>query len=202
VQSFFHDATLAHAAAKAGYDGALLPNQDYAMVVDGNVGATKGDYYVKKSIDIKTEVYPQGLVRHLVSLRYNLPQPADATDQALNPGSGAYLDYIRVYLPKTSGVADLRLIMDGKLVGSSIDNITVEHGRQVVGTLLRLPRGHQAEIQLAYEVPTSTSGSYHLYLQKQAGIPGTPLTLEFSYPGGQASRATVLDHDQSFDFQW
>ena len=43
------------------------------MVVDANVGGTKGDLYVQKRMEGKVEVSPQGFARHEVILHYSYP---------------------------------------------------------------------------------------------------------------------------------
>jgi hypothetical protein len=43
---------------------------------------------------------------------------------------------------------------------------------------------------------------HDLFMQKQAGIPDRPTTLEVSFPGGQATRRSDLKTDASMVVTW
>jgi hypothetical protein len=202
LQLFMHDPNLARLAAESRFDGALVPTtDDYLMVVDGNVCASKGDFYLRKSIQLKVEVYPSGLARHELVVRYEMPLPVDDVDRALNPRDGSYGDYMRVYLPETATPSGFSFRMDGKPGDGGLERVSVEHGKKVVGTYFNLPRGHLAEMRLTYEVGLA-GGAYQLYLQKQAGVPGLPADLEISYPGAIAHIKVGLARDEVVSFKW
>jgi len=201
----FHDPELASLAAAARYDGALLPvrdGDDYLFVADGNVGGNKADYYIKKSMEVRAELTTDGLSRHQASLLYDYPPPVDADDRALNPGTGAYRDYVRFYLPQTAGVQTIRMAVDGKPAPIAVDSITIEHGHKVIGVFITAPRGHQLRLELFYLVPLPAVDRYHVTLQKQAGIPVRPTQVLISRPGGRASRSVPLDRDAELTFTW
>jgi hypothetical protein len=199
-----HDQGGAQVAAQAHLDGALLnPAADYMMVVDANVGATKGDYYVKKSINFKAEVPAQGSQRHQVVLTYDMPPVADATDALLNTfDGGAYHDYLRVYLPEKAAVEGLAYTLDGSATSDRLDLISFEHGHEVVGAFARVPRGHRVQLTLDYTVPGQGGRSYNLYIQKQAGTPPTPMDVTVSYPGGRLGGTTTLAADYAKGATW
>jgi hypothetical protein len=178
------------------------PSDDYLLVTDANVGANKEDIYLKKSLNIKAEVAPGGMVRHQVSATYDLPQPIDDLDRALNPGKASYRNYVRFYLPQTAVVAGFGVTVDGKSAPGNIDQLSVEHDHAIVGTFLRLPRGHTAVMTLSYEVPIGEKGNYNLYLQKQAGQLTLPTTIDVSYPGGVTSRRSALTRDETVAVSW
>jgi hypothetical protein len=204
LQVYFHDQALETAAASVHYDGSLVPapSDDYLLVTDANVGANKEDIYLKKSLNVKAEVAPGGMVRHQVSATYDLPQPIDDLDRALNPGKASYRNYVRFYLPPTAVVAGFGVTVDGKSAPGNIDQLSVEHDHSVVGTFLRLPRGHTAVMTLSYEVPIGEKGNYNLYLQKQAGQLTLPTTIDVSYPGGVTSRRSALTRDETVAVSW
>lgn len=204
LQFAIHDPQLAAAAHSAGYDGALVQGHpDYLLAVDGNVGATKGDYYMTKTMSVKVELPGSGVSRHEVLLDYDLPLPRDSDDRGLNSGPGQYLDYLRVYLPETAHLAGFHFTEDGRpSTDGGFDRLTFEHGRTAVGINFRLPRGHRVQVRLDYEVPLSAGNSYELYVQKQAGIPSRPTTVEYSYPGGRGHQAADLAVDADFKVQW
>ena len=205
IQAYMHSPALARAVASAQYDGAILPgSQDYAMVVDGNVGATKSDYYMTKSADIKVELPASGISRHQITLKYKLPLPVDETDRALNQNDqGAYADYLRVYLPETVFGATMTYSQDDGQGFGSMDRSEVTAGKRVVSGFFRLPRGHKGTVRIDYLLPTD-GGSYRydLYIQKQAGIPDRPTTLQVSFPGGKAVRRSNLTTDSDMVVAW
>jgi hypothetical protein len=205
IQLQFHSPALASATARAGYDGTILAKgNDYVMVVDGNVGATKSDFYMTKSVDIKAEVPASGLSRHQVTLHYTLPLPVDDVDRALSPGDqGAYADYVRVYLPELASGVTVRYAQDDGPGFGGYDRTELVNGRQVVAAFFRLPRGHQGTLQIDYVVPLDVRNrTFDLFIQKQAGIPDRPTTLELSYPGGQTTRRNNLSTDADFQVSW
>jgi hypothetical protein len=173
------------------------------MVADANVGGTKSDVYLKKTMNVMVEVYPDGLSRHSIALKYYFPPPRDEIDRALNAiDAGAYHDYVRFYLPETATIASIHQVVDGKEIPSGIDSITFSHNRQVVATFFRLTRQHEIEVRLAYIVPVAADGKYNLFVQKQPGILDKPTSIEVSYPGGIARRTYDLSQDVSFSVRW
>ena len=205
IQLQFHSADLASATAAAGYDGAILAKgNDYAMVVDGNVGATKSDFYMTKSMDIKAEVPASGLSRHRVTLQYKLPLPVDDVDRALNhEDQGAYADYVRVYLPELASGVSVRYAQDDGAGFGGYDRTELVNGKQVVAAFFRLPRGHQGTFQIDYTIPLDVRNhTFDLFIQKQAGIPDRPTTLELSFPGGRTTRRSNLSTDAEFQVSW
>src|SRR5438270_6008724 len=79
IQAYFHNPALAEAAATVHFDGGVVAGKDdYLMVSDANVGATKGDYFVRKLMQVKTEVLDQqGVAVHQVDVTYDMPAPKD-----------------------------------------------------------------------------------------------------------------------------
>ena len=203
LQLSLHDPQLAKAAAAAGADGAIVGSvDDYAMVVDANVGATKGDFYIHKSMSLKGELPASGVSRHQLTMRYDLPTPVDAVDRALNPYDGSYHDYVRFYLPQTATLKAFSYTQDGRAGNGSLDSVSSASGKQVIGAFFILPRGHVAEIRVDYEVALNGRHGDELYIQKQAGIPGFPVNLDISYPGGRTTRQLMTDRDQHVRFAW
>jgi Protein of unknown function (DUF4012) len=205
IQMYFHQADLASATRRAKYDGSVLTaGDDYAMVVDANVGVTKSDYYMTKAMDIKAEVPASGLSRHEITLRYTLPMPVDDIDRALNTeDQGAYADYVRVYLPELASGVSVRYAQDDGPGFGGYDRTELVNGKQVVSAFFRLPRGHQATLQIDYFVPLDARNrTFDLFIQKQAGIPDRPTTLELSFPGGRTTRRSSLSTDAEFQVSW
>ena len=204
IQVYLHDPELAAEAAKAHYDGAILrASSDSLMVVDGNVGATKGDYYVRKAIDVKAELTTGGVSRHQLTLTYLNPPPVDDIDRSLNQqNAGVYSDYLRLYLPETTSGVQVKYSEDGGDGFGGLDRIDVAGGKRVVAIFFHLPRGHLATIQVNYDVALDGGRTYRLDVQKEAGIPDRKMTLEISYPGGLATRKYDGATDAEFTLGW
>jgi hypothetical protein len=200
---YLHDSQLADAAARGRLDGALLnPTADSVMVSDANVGATKGDYYMRKSATIQVEVPSSGISRHEIQLHYSLPSPADAADRALNPGAGVYRDYVRVYLPENATVGRVSYLVDGQPGPGGLQSLGLDHGHRVVAVFFTLDRGHEGEVRIDYEVGLGPGSPYQLFVQKQAGLPSRPTTVAVSYPGGIARWRDDLAADRGFEVRW
>ena len=206
VLFYMHSPDAAGLASQGLADGAVLkPAGDYLMVADGNVGATKGDFYVKKSIDFQAEVPATGDQHHQVVLTYDMPAPVDKVDEQLNPlryDGGAYHDYVRVYLPENANVVGVTYRMDGKPADGRMDVVGFADGHEFVGTYARVPRGHKLQLFLDYSVPSGNARSYALYIQKQAGVLGTPFSVDVSYPGGRYTKTGDLTLDTTANLRW
>jgi hypothetical protein len=203
LQISLHDPALSQALSTSRADGRIATNPgDYLMVVDANVGATKGDLYVNKRLSLKTEVYPTGVTRHEVSLTYEMPSLTDDLARTLNPGDGTYRDYVRFYLPDGMALTGLKTGLDGPPQTPAPVTFDLAHGRMAVGTFFELPPGHRYQLALTYEVPTGSAREYGLYLQKQAGSPDLPTDLTISYPGRVISRQLDLKQDEEVRLRW
>jgi hypothetical protein len=201
--------TLLH---QAHADGSLIPTpltEDYLMLVEANVAGDKADYFIKRSLSVKVEIYPSGLNRHEVDIHYEYPPAVDRNDTALNttpynPNS-LYRDYVRFYLPLTATLAHIGYLEDGQpapAYGGGLQEQEVANQRQVIGTFFILHRGHSADLILDYEVGLPADPPFQLYFQKQAGIPSIPVEVEVSYPGGVTDRKTTLVKDAVFTIPW
>ncbi|MGI8608088.1 MAG: DUF4012 domain-containing protein [Candidatus Dormibacteria bacterium] len=196
IQAYFHDPALAAATAGAHFDGALVaPGTDYLMLADANVGSTKGDAFVKKSMQVLTEVHPElGVAWHQVTVTYNMPLSTGPTDLLLNPGDGSYRDYLRFVLPQEALVTSLTTASGDKPTVGAVDAISLAHSHQIVGAFIRVPRGSGTSVVVTYEVPL-TGAAYRLYVQKQAGVLELPVTATVSFPGGVSKRLAGLTTD-------
>ncbi len=210
VQLYVHDATLEGVIRADSFDGRVreFGEGDYLMVVDANVGATKGDAYVVKNLALKVEKPASGLTRHQVTVSYSFPPLQNDIDRKLNPKSannpaGAYRDYVRFYIPEAASLTGFRVQVDGKAAFSnSIAENGIEHGKRVVGAFIEIAPGHSGDVTITYDAPLDPASNYRLLLQKQAGRPALPATLKVSYPGGIAERKTDGTADAVLRVAW
>ena len=212
LQVSVHDASLEAQLHTLGADGSLQSpplTEDYLMTVEANVAATKADYYIKRSMSVKVEIYPSGLNRHMVDIHYDYPPPVDATDDGLNKSyansTSLYRDYVRFYLPLTTTLANIGFLIDGKpapAYGGGLKEQGQEGSHQVYGTFFTLPRGHSADVIIYYEVSLPADPPFAIYIQKQAGLVDLPTVLTVSYPGGIASRKSEVSTDTTLTVPW
>jgi Protein of unknown function (DUF4012) len=214
LQIYVHDSAQEANLHVLGVDGSLqnLPlTEDYLMVVEANVAATKADYYIKRSMSVKVEIYPSGLNRHEVDIHYEYPPSLDAVDTKLNTSPystnppGLYRDYVRFYLPLTTTLANIGFLIDGKpapAYGGGLKEQVQEGSDQVYGTFFTLPRGHTADVIIYYEVSLPADPPFAIYIQKQAGLVDLPTLLTVSYPGGIASRKSEMSTDTTLTVPW
>ncbi len=210
LQFRMHDTHVQAAVDAANFGGTIRSpgNDDYAMIVDANVGATKSDYYVNKKAEIRVEKQASGLANHEIKLSYDFPTLTTDADQKLNPRtptnpSGSYRDYLRVYLPETANLTGFQVLVDGKpAISNSVTENGVVNGKRVIGTYFEVGPGHSAQVAMTYIAALPPGNEYRILLQKQAGRPGLPTSLWLSYPGGQAKRHTDLVTDELVDVRW
>lgn len=210
-QLYVHSSSLEQVVHQAGFDGAIQADtaaDDYLMVVDANVSASKADAYVKKSVVVKVEKPAGGLTSHEVTASYQFPALQSDTDFKLVPKSSGnpdrlYRDYVRFYVPQEANLTGFRVEVDGRTTYSnSVAEFSIEHGKRVVGAYIEVPPGHSGDVTLTYDAPLDPAPGYRLLIQKQAGRPALPTTLEVSYPGGIAQRQTELDKDTVLEVGW
>ena len=212
LQISVNDAALEAVLHDQQFDGSLVSTpltQDYILIAEANVAATKADYYIKRSVDVKVEIYPSGLNRHAIDIHYEYPPARDATDRILNVfptnPTSLYRDYVRFYLPLTATLGNIGYLEDGKpapAYGGGLQEQGIEANRQVFGTFFILHRGHTADLIIYYEVGLPADPPYQLYVQKQAGIPELAIRLTVSYPGGIATRNETIVKDENFTIAW
>jgi len=204
LQLFLHDPAAERALSAARYDGAIVdpgPGADSLFVVDANIGGTKGDAYVERSMSARVEVDADGLSRHELVLRYSYPM--QATDPTVPPGRDtAYRDYVRVYLPETSRLTGFSEVDERDQPSGGIEDESLDHGRRVFGMYFRLPRGATTEIHLFYSAPLDVRNGYRLSVQKQAGVVGRPVEIDLSAPGGVTRHALAGDRDEEVTARW
>lgn len=172
------------------WDGHLLPAEnDYLMIVDANVGATKANYYVKRSLSYSLKnVDREGKWEATLTINYIHGAASNAW-----PG-GAYKDYVRVFVPEGSVLK--KVVRSSEGVDSKDLEITTEVNQGVIddknvwGTVFTLNAGKTLSLSFTYELPEGLSlgpdgKSYTLRVQKQPGTVADPLMVDLLTPFGR-----------------
>ncbi len=148
---------------------------DYIFPYDANVGANKVNFYVNRSIYLKTMVSTDGSINHVLSLQYRNDSPSVAF-----PG-GNYRNYFQVLLPANCQLK--QVTKDGTLV----DKVDEENNNQFkkIGFFFELPPQKQTEIKIEYKLNDRLhqgNETYQLIVQKQIGSNNNDFAFEINLP--------------------
>ena len=172
---------------------------DFFGVVDANIGANKGNYYLKRGVEQSVTVSDSGQLFGEATITY------ENTSKKDSKFGGNYKTYTRFILP--SG-ADLRTVaIDGRRVeiieaitnptqytsksfvapsALEIESTKID-GKEVVGFVVAVPYSSTKKVTLSYVTPqtintSSSVFSYNLRIFKQPGTDEDPYSLTLNYP--------------------
>lgn len=204
------------------WDGALRPSSgDFLMVVDSNVGFNKVNPNVEQTIDYAVALDESGAAtaQLILSYRHRIQHPTPACvheprygDTYADLMERCYWDYVRVYLPAGTDLAQVEGA-EGPI------EVYRESGYTVVGIFFLLETGEARQIAVRYHSrPASLKQGYALLIQKQPGTGSLPLRVSVSLPdGAQPTRAIpdggawvddrfvwqgTLDEDREIELFW
>lgn len=173
--------------------------EDYLNIIEANVGVNKVNYFLERSLEIKTKINYDGVVEKKLIINYENKSPSE-----LFPG-GKYRNYLRLYVPKDSLLQDCR-------IGDKECDIeeTKEHERTVFGFLVEVPAGERQQVQVTWTLPeTYDQGQYRFFLQKQPGTRNDKILVSFANPKELTLTGktpliynTTLSQDKVFDLEF
>jgi hypothetical protein len=219
----FDDPQMEKVAAHRNWDGAVRPGVgDFLMVVDTNVGYSKGNAVVDQKlyyhVDLSAPAYPQSSLVISQSNRAPKDSPCGETFQfseLFYPLNRCYLGYLRVYLPDGSRLVAAAThpvpagwTPNALAIPARVDLLDEAiPGVRGYGTLVGVPGGQTLSNGFRFVLPPSVietdsrSGkmTYRLKIQKQAGTRAVPVTIRITLPVGtqvrQVSPAATVDAD-------
>jgi len=197
--------------AGSGWDGAIADSTtDYLYVVDSNVGWSKADRNIERTVRYEVDLARDSGTRITLNLRYNNhsgPSSPSCEPQWRNRGTNytqlknaCYWNFWRAYvpfgvrlvhhtplrLPEYSVAVDtLQALPDEDTFSTS-----ERFGRAVLSGLFRLEAGAEQDVSIVYDLPldvlhrTDESIDYKLLIQKQPGIVERGVEIEFQLPDG------------------
>lgn len=188
---YSNDPQAAEALQELGLDGAVHhPSAgDFLMVVETNVGFSKANRYVDRSLDYQLTLGPGFTpVQAAVTVTYRNRNDALARHCAADvvdyytADDSCYKSYVRVYTPPGTvplGASGLEGALEWFQEGENT----------VLAGLVVLPPGASKQVRFTYVPPRSVvlrgpERSYQLYLQKQPGTDALPTTITLFCPGG------------------
>ena len=203
LQAYFHDPAAQAMADRFQCSTRMQPLKgDGVMIVDSNMGATKDDFYVRRSFALDMQVQPDGRVKHTLYLHYDgLP--------AIPGVTSGFINWVRIYLPASA-------------TGFKVQGTTLtardELGRRVMEGWVTFLQGQSASIVVTYETPRplgSQANQIDVYWQKQPGRAADPIQLRLTLPSGWRLTAasgnskpngtaisTTLATDRAFSFRY
>lgn len=147
------------------FDGILPPcSQDCLMVVYGNIGGTKSDIYMKRSVDIKVDAASGN---HHVDVTLTNLSP-----QVKLPKISRYGAYVRFYVPAGATFS----------VPAGYSDLGSELGMRVLGREITVLAGQTLHLVIDYKTPPIT-GAYDFVMPRQPGGGREFLTLSLNAPG-------------------
>ncbi len=161
---------------------------DALLIVDSNVGFNKVNGNIRREIDYAPQVEASGSIRAVLAITYT-NSSADTNTYCVHQPlyfagyadlqQGCYWDYVRVLVPPGA-----ELVYAAGLVDVTIQ--TAEQGRTVFAGYLIVPRGESRTVRLTYRLPLAIKegSTYTLYLERQPGVPATPVSVHLSLPFG------------------
>jgi hypothetical protein len=190
-----------------GVSGALVDNRragenliiDFFATFDANIGANKGNYYLKRQISQNVAILDNGQIQSSATVNFENTSKKDSVF------GGVYKNYLRFVLP---GGADLRSVeIDGQAVPviNAITNPTeytaidfkppdaleIEtyqtNGKEVVGFFIEVPYESSKKVTINYALPqnvnvNASEFTYALRIFKQPGTVDDPYALSLIYP--------------------
>jgi len=211
LQLYMRDPSVAQSLAEAGWDGRLtvIPNQDYLMLVETNLGFNKANAAVDRSVSYEVTLDERGLRSAFLTIDYS--HTGDIASQECFHGTtyssvtqyedliaDCYWNYLRVLVPAGSQLSDAsnhpvpaeQLLVDQSWNGKARPFDEPDSGYAYFDNFLLLPTGQTTLVTFSYLLPgvvTSEQGGvahYHLAVDKQSGTGSQPLMVTVNLPPG------------------
>jgi hypothetical protein len=203
----FRDETTNNVFSINGLSGALLDNRvekentinDFFATFDANIGATKGNYYLKRSISQTVIISDAGQVQEEATITF------ENTSKKDSKFGGTYKNYLRFVLPRGANLQSVKIdgrntpiveaftnptiYTDDDFVAPSeleIESLQV-NGKELVGFFVEIPPLSTKSVSILYTLAQSVNSSsptfaYNLRLFKQPGTIEDPYKLTLLYP--------------------
>lgn len=202
IQMSFNNKNIARVVAEVGWDGSLYGGRcasstvsgqkmdaqcfaDYLYAVEANLGVNKANYFIYRNMDLVVDISNQSLSRVLKISYENIAKNSNW------PG-GDYRNYIRVYIPTSSNLAEVSVTnsQSGVKTIYTGDNLDIKdiYGKKEVGFLVTAPVAGKVVVEMRYtdqiDIISMDKFSYLNYIQRQPGSGDTGVVALVSMPDG------------------
>ena len=208
---YMEDADVQDFIEESGWGGQMRhEGADYLYVVDSNVGWSKADRNIERSIKYEIDLRGESGARVNLTLAYNNhsgPGSPGCEPQWLNRGTNytqlknaCYWDFWRVYTPHgTRLLGNTRLSLPRYSVsveigqgqpGEDTVKVSSSYNRTVLSGLFALGASQTTEFSVVYDLPPEVVRrdgdkiEYELLVQKQPGSRRRAMTVDFILPPG------------------
>lgn len=161
---------------------------DFLAVTDINLALAPLNYFIQKTIDLKTTISTEDKLTRQLTIRIKNSAPNDSLN------NGVYKNRIKVYLPL--GVNLVKAELGGVDITKEISSYS-DHNRQVFSTLLELSPSQESLLFVEYATDKlefkNDNLTYRLDVFKQPGSGEVPLNINFIYPQTLKAKTESLD---------
>jgi hypothetical protein len=185
IQIFLHNNLAKEALSDLNWDGAFNYSacsgncySDLLSLIEANLGVNKSNYYIERNYNLSVNLNEGVITKNLSVIYKNTANPAMGN-------MGIYKNYSRLIVPLSSvlqsiKVGDLTLVPD-------IENVA---GRKEIGFYFELSPGQTKTLNISWQITQpltlTKTGEYLMYIRKQAGTGGEPISINISAPSGVA----------------
>jgi len=217
---YVDDPDLESQIAKYSWDGRMRSDvSDYLFVVDSNVGWSKADRNIERTVEYEIDLSRESGPRIVLNLGYKNhsgPGSVGCEPQWLNRGinysdlkNACYWNYWRVYVPQGARLLSstplplpehsVSVEIGKGVTGQDTLRVSSSYNKTVLSGLFALAAGDGRNVTLVYDLPSeviSRDGDdihYQLVMPKQPGSRGRVVVVEFKLPEGYRLKSSSLD---------
>lgn len=203
----FADPSIQRVFTVNNLSGALLDNRekkkntysDFFATFDANIGANKGNYYLKRSISQDVSITDTGELRGTATINF------ENTSLKNSKFGGDYKNYLRFVLPEGAELQAVRIdnrqmpiieaitnpseyTQPGFVPPSELEIESTSSGdKKVIGFFITVPVASSRKVAISYIIPQTVDMgtpvfSYNLRVFKQPGTVEDPYSLTLTYP--------------------
>jgi len=181
IVAFFKDQTIQPLFDSSFWSGRVIEPKcltgsddciiDYLFPYDANVGANKANFFINRSIYLKTIIDEKGQINHQLLIKYENSSPSDIFP------TGNYRNYFQIFIPKNSTVKSITV--NGVMVE---DYDQKDNDFKLIGFFFEVPPKKAAEVKINYQLGDSVKKGRQIYqmaFQKQIGASNSDLILDY-----------------------
>lgn len=146
---------------------------DYIFPYDANIGANKANFFVNRSMYLKTTTDSLGKISHQLTIRYENSSPSEIFP------TGYYRNYFQILIPNNSILKTIT--KDGVMIE---DYDQKDDQFKLIGFYFEVPPKKIVEIKINYQLgDTIKKGKqiYQMIFQKQIGAGNSDLILDYRF---------------------
>lgn len=148
---------------------------DYLFPYDANIGANKANFFINRSIYLKTIFNSNEKINHQLLIKYENTSPSEVFP------TGYYRNYFQILIPKNSIIKSITV--DGIMI-EEYDQKDKNDKFSLIGFFFEVPPKKNVEIKINYQLENSIKKGkqiYQMIFQKQIGANNADLILDYQF---------------------